>query len=203
MAMLRSSSTIKFCWTRFLQPMHLTKPDDFLSEENSVFFCMIEPELTLIFQRHWEKLLLLEKFEFRREKIVPKCGGSGYKNKTFTAARHYVQKQSKARHYVQKQSEARHYYVQREQGTINKSSRTLDVQREKSLEKLPKKKLNIVSGEGGIFQNILFQSQGQFCLWKISNCLSLNIVMMQQWLWIRINSYQRYEGNLVWADGGE
>ena len=60
------------------------------------FFCMIEPELTLIFQRHWEKLLLLEKIEFRREKIVPKCGRSGYKNKTFTAARHYVQKQSKA-----------------------------------------------------------------------------------------------------------
>ena len=94
---------------------------------------MIEPELTLIFRWHWEKLLLLEKFEFRREKIVPKCGGSGYKNKTFTAARHYVQKQSNGRH-----------YLQREQGTMYKSSKTLDVQREKSLEKLRKKKMKYV-----------------------------------------------------------
>ena len=111
---------------------------------------MIEPELTLIFQRHWEKLLLLEKFEFRREKIVPKCGGSGYKNKTFTAARHYVQKQS----------EARHYYVQREQGTINKNSRTLDVQREKSLEKLPKKKMKNVLGRGRTFPKYFSSKSG-------------------------------------------
>ena len=30
----------------------VTKLPSFLSEENSVLFCMIEPELTLIFQRH-------------------------------------------------------------------------------------------------------------------------------------------------------
>ena len=57
-------------------------------------------------------------------------------NKTFTAARHYVQKQSKARH-----------YVQREQGIKYKSSKTLDVQREKYLEKLPKIKNEICFGE--------------------------------------------------------